>query len=50
MLDFAKESAEYVPNVIFTTVDTTISHEEEKKCQTICDSLGVTYRIRPWED
>jgi hypothetical protein len=33
-----------------TTVDTTISKEEEKRCQQICDELGATYRIRPWED
>ena len=50
MLDFAKNAAKYVPNVILSTVDTTITKEEEKECQEICDKLGVTYRIRPWED
>ncbi len=50
MLDFAKEAAKYVPSVTFTTVATTISHEDEEKCQKICDDLGVKYRIRPWED
>ncbi len=50
MLAFAKEARNYVPNVILTTVDTTLTKEEEKVCQGICDSLGVTYRIRPWED
>ena len=46
MLDFAREVRKYVPNVVMTTVDTTISHEEEAACQKICDELGVRYRIR----
>lgn len=50
MLDFAKECTKYVPNVVMTTVDTTISKEEEAQCGRICEQLGVTYRIRPWED
>ena len=50
MIDFAKEAVKYVPNVVMTTVETTITHEEEKECQAICDRLGVKYRIRPFED
>ena len=50
MLAFAKSAARYVPNVILSTVATTISEDEEKECQKICDELGVTYRIRPYED
>ena len=50
MLDFAKEARKYVPDVVLTTVDTTLTKEEEQECQKICDDLGVTYRIRPWED
>lgn len=50
MLAFAGEAKDYVPNVVFSTVDTTLSKEEEAQCQKICDDLGVTYRIRPWED
>lgn len=50
MLAFAKEAKKYVPNVVLSTVATTITAEEEKQCQKICDDLGVTYRIRPWED
>lgn len=50
MLDFAKEVRQYVPNVVLTTVATTLTPEEEQQCQAICDDLGVTYRIRPWED
>jgi TatD family-associated radical SAM protein len=50
MLSFAKESTKYVPNVILSTVDTTISSEEEEICRAICDEIGVTYRIRPFEE
>lgn len=49
MLDFARESKKYVPKVVLTTVDTTITKEEEARCRAICEALGVTYRIRPWE-
>ena len=50
MLDFAREAREYVPNVVLTTVDTTLTKEEEAACRKICNDLGVTYRIRPWEE
>ena len=50
MLDFARECTQYVPHVVMTTVDTTITKEEEEQCRKICKDLGVTYRVRPWED
>lgn len=50
MLDFARESRKYIPRVVMTTVDTTISHEEEEQCRKICESVGAEYRIREWED
>ena len=50
MLSFAKECTKYVPNVVMTTVDTTISHEQEEQCRKICDEIGAKYRIRPWEE
>lgn len=50
VLEFAREVKKYVPNVVMSTVETTITKEEEKQCQAICDELGVTYRIRPWID
>lgn len=49
MLDFAKDCTKYVPNVVMTTVSTTLTEEEEAQCAEICKELGVTYRIRPWE-
>lgn len=50
MLDFAREAGEYVPNVVMTTVDTTITHEDEDACRKICGELGVRYRIRAFAD
>lgn len=50
MLDFVKEVKQYVPHVVLSTVDTTLTKEEEAQCAKICGDLGVTYRIRPWED
>ena len=49
MLTFARNVQKYVPNVTLTTVATTLTSEEEAKCAKICEDLGVTYRIRPWE-
>ena len=48
MLDFAREVRRYVPDVTMTTVETTLTPEEEAACRAICDELGVTYRIRGW--
>lgn len=50
MLSFAKTAKDYVPKVVMSTVSTTLTPEEEKRCQEICNELGVTYRIRPFED
>lgn len=50
MFDFAREATKYVPSVILSTVATTITKEEEEDCKRICDELGVTYRIRPFEE
>ena len=50
MLDFAKRCAEAGIHVIMTTVDTTITHEEEDLCRIICQEIGAEYRIRPWEE
>lgn len=49
MLTFARDVKKYVPSVVLTTVETTISKEEEEKCRKICEDLGVTYRIRAFE-
>lgn len=50
MLDFARKVKQYVKEVVLTTVSTTLTKDEELECKKICDDLGVSYRIRPWED
>lgn len=50
MLEFAKKVSKYVKKVVLTTVATTLTKEEENMCQEICNRIGVTYRIRDWED
>lgn len=50
MLEFAKRCVEAGIHVVMTTVDTTITHEEEARCREICRSVGADYRIRPWEE
>ena len=49
MLSFAAECVRYVPNVVLTTVDTTLTKEQEERCAAICQSIGARYRIRPFE-
>ena len=49
LLSFVKEVKKYVPEVVLSTVSTTITKEEEEECRKICEDLGVTYRIRPFE-
>ena len=49
MLKFAENVKHYVKKVVLTTVHTTITENEEKQCRQICDKIGVTYRIRPFE-
>lgn len=50
MLDFAQKAGKVIPKVVLTTVDTTITKEEEEQCRRICEKIGVTYRIRAWEN
>lgn len=50
MLAFAKRCVEEGLQVVMTTVDTTITHEEEDRCREICREIGAVYRIRPWEE
>lgn len=46
MLEFARQAANFVPSVIMSTVDTTITKEDEMECARICKELGVKHRIR----
>ena len=50
MLSFAKDCTKYVPEVIMTIVDVVTSKEEQAACQKICESIGATLRVRPYEE
>ena len=50
MLSFAKDCTEYVPEVIMTVVDVVTSKEEQELSAKICQSIGVTLRVRPYEE
>lgn len=49
MLDFAIKCKQYVPNVVLTVVDI-IGEEEIDKCRKIAHDIGVTLRVRPFEE
>lgn len=46
LLDFAKAATRYVPKVVLSIVDTTISPEEIERCRQIAADCGVTLRVR----
>ena len=50
MLDYARNCKAYVPNVVMTVVDKVTSPEEQETARGICESLGVTLRVRPFEE
>lgn len=47
---FAVLSKRYVPNVILTVVEKVMPEEKIEKCRKICEELGVTLRVREFED
>ena len=49
MLSFAKDCVAYVPEVVMTVVDVVTSKEEQERSRQICESIGVTLRVRPYE-
>ena len=49
MLRFAKDCTDCVPNVVMTVVDVVTSKEDIDSCRNICESIGATLRIRPYE-
>ena len=48
MLKFAVNCKSYVPNVVMTVVDC-IGQGEIDACQAVCDKIGLTLRVRPFE-
>ena len=50
MLKFTKDCVQYVPNVMMTVVDVVTTPEEQEESRKICESLGATLRVRPYEE
>ena len=50
MLGFAKDCTKYVPEVIMTVVDVVTTKEEQERSRKICESIGTTLRVRPYEE
>lgn len=48
--EFAVLAKRYVPNVVMTVVEKVMPEEKIEQCREICDSLGVTLRVRPFEE
>lgn len=48
MLDFAKECADIIPEVIFTAVDCALSDEELEKCAALVSTTGAKFRVRAY--
>ncbi len=46
--DFGKKATKYVPEVIFSVVDTTISKEQIENCRKIAEDCGVKFRLREY--
>lgn len=50
MLKFTKDCTEYVPEVMMTVVDVVTTKDEQEICREICESVGATFRVRPYSD
>ena len=51
MLRFAADCVKYVPNVVMTVVGEPVTTpEEQEKCRVLCENLGATLRVRPYEE
>lgn len=50
MLDYARDCVNYVPCVVMTVVGEPVtSPEKQERCRALCEELGVTLRVRPYE-
>lgn len=48
--EFAVLVKRYVPNVVMTVVEKVMPEDKIEKCRQICKDLGVTLRVRPFEN
>ncbi len=47
--EFAVLVKRHVPNVVMTVVEKVMSEEKIELCRKLCNDLGVTLRVRPFE-
>ena len=47
--EFAVLAKEHVPNVVMTVVEKVMPEKKIERCRKICEELGVTLRVRPFE-
>ena len=47
--EFAVLAKRYVPNVVMTVVEQVMPEEKINRCKEICEGLGVSLRVRPFE-
>ena len=47
---FAVKCKAYVPNVVMTVVEKVMPEDKIEVCRKICQELGVTLRVRPFEE
>ncbi len=48
LLDFGKKATNYVPEVIFSVVDKTITPQQIENCRKIAEDCGVKFRLREY--
>lgn len=48
--EFAVLAKEHVPNVVMTVVEKVMPEEKIERCRQICSDLGVSLRVRPFEE
>ena len=46
ILKFARDIAKYVPNVMLTAVEGSISPDDLKRCMAVAESLGLRFGLR----
>ncbi|MBR4420165.1 MAG: radical SAM protein, partial [Clostridia bacterium] len=50
MLAFASDCVNFVPEVVMTVVDKVTTKEDQELSRKICEEIGVTLRVRPYEE
>lgn len=48
--EFAVLSKKYVPNVVMSVVEKVMPEDKIELCRLICEELGITLRVRAYED